>query len=65
MTLRIADAGGGRAGFGYGGDIKDHATEDGKTTLCGREVLTDLADTSFLDDSTNPCKRCLKIARRP
>ena len=59
ITLRIADAGGGRPGFGYGGNITDHATADGKTTLCGREVITDLADTSFPEDSTNPCKKCL------
>ena len=60
--ISIADAGGGRPSFGYGGNIIDHATVDGKTTLCGREVLTDLAETSFLEDSTNPCKRCLKKA---
>ena len=64
--IRIADAGGGRAGLqGYGstmynGNITDHATVDGRVTLCGREVLTDLAETSFTEDATTPCKNCLK-----
>lgn len=55
-TIYIADAGGGRPGFGYGGDIIDHATLDRKVTLCGREILTVLEVP--WSQATNPCKQC-------
>ena len=55
----IADTGGGRPGFGWwGANITDHATRDGKLTLCGREVLHAL--TQPFSEATKPCKLCTR-----
>lgn len=56
----------GKAYRGYSASETQHATIDGKTTLCGlKEIGGDVKDSPFTGKSGYDCQRCVKKLSAP